>query len=269
MQQATDLVNAALLQLLNSAAAAASAGGSSSSSAATAASNTWFTWVQHLCDELCRLLSNYWPALQQKSSRSSSSSALDDDIMHTGIRCTSHNSSAPAGSIQVTQLHQCPLLNISICAASVSAAHQAQVALLLNGSSSSSMDGHVSASAAGAAVSSSGLLVLVYNSLGWPRRELVTVPVVKGHYVVEGEQTNYSPSAQLHAMSLFGKVALGLAIHHYYCYDCHTFSLVLPSATTFCRCCLQMLMEMKCPVSCCQSANTPNTYSSSWQQQGY
>jgi hypothetical protein len=107
------------------------------------------------------------------------------------------------------KLMQCPLLNVSICLASVSGTGAAAAAssasttaarhLQMAAAAGAAPAGRIaeegvtdnSSSSSGSEAAAGGLLVVVYNSLAWPRREWVRVPVAAvqdASYTLQGAQ---------------------------------------------------------------------------------
>jgi hypothetical protein len=181
-------------------------------------------WLQGVCQGLAKqqglwraLLKSSWQLLSKSGASAEAASASDDHRQSqssagdaTGRQSAENAAAAAAGSVPAgIKLTQCPLLNVSICLPSVTgtapaassssfAARKLQMAAaaaaaaasgrVFEGSSSSSSSSDVAAAASNA---DNGLLVVVYNSLAWPRQEWVRVPVAAtaggARYTVQGE----------------------------------------------------------------------------------
>jgi hypothetical protein len=261
MEQAADVVNAALQQLLTksqpavasttpaadaaaaTAAVASSASGSSSSSSSSSNSGVW-TWFGHYItmgisgtdghSGYTSMLQNlvhglfkqqgFLQALLKSSMQwrtaaaaAPTSSTLVQDIAEglAGQGITAAAATGAAARGLPAGIQQCPLLNVSICLASVSgtgAAAAAAATAASDASTAAARHLHMAAGAAAAATEgrmsegssdssssssaadTAGLLVVVYNSLAWPRQEWVRLPVAAvqdAAYTVEGKINAY------------------------------------------------------------------------------
>jgi hypothetical protein len=90
---------------------------------------------------------------------------VPDELHRTTAMQDCSSSSSAVNQAVPLQLTQCPLLNVSMCQATVANTRRVAASSINKARSNQAAD------------HSAGLLVVAYNSLAWPRMEFVRVPV--------------------------------------------------------------------------------------------